>query len=155
LFYSNHAAASSSASPPISPIIIIPSVSGSSTNLVRTSMKLVPLKGSPPIPTTVDYPSPNFDVWSTASYVKVPERDTTPILPGVWIEAGMIPILHSPGLMMPGQLGPISLVLFYVFIADFTLIISNAGMPSVMHTTNSISAATASRIASAAKGGGT
>jgi len=50
----NHAAASSSASPPISPIIIIPSVCGSTTNLSNTSIKLVPLKGSPPIPTTVD-----------------------------------------------------------------------------------------------------
>jgi hypothetical protein len=54
LFALSHAAASSSASPPISPIIIIPSVSGSTTNFSRTSMKLVPLKGSPPIPTTVD-----------------------------------------------------------------------------------------------------
>lgn len=25
---------------------------------VKTSMKLVPLNGSPPIPTTVDYPNP-------------------------------------------------------------------------------------------------
>jgi len=25
---------------------------------------------------------------------------------------GMIPILHSPGLMIPGQFGPINLVLF-------------------------------------------
>ena len=32
---------------------------------------------------------------------------------------------------------------------------SKAGMPSVIHTTSSISASTASRIASAAKGGGT
>jgi hypothetical protein len=36
-----------------------------------------------------------------------------------------------------------------------TLIISKAGIPSVMHTTSSISASTASKIASAAKGGGT
>jgi hypothetical protein len=27
-------------------------------NLSKTSMKFVPLKGSPPIPTTVDYPKP-------------------------------------------------------------------------------------------------
>jgi hypothetical protein len=54
LFLLSHAAASSSASPPISPIMIMPSVSGSKTNLSRQSMKLVPLKGSPPIPTTVD-----------------------------------------------------------------------------------------------------
>jgi len=54
LFFYNHSAAISSCSPPISPIIIIPSVSGSTTNLSNTSMKLVPLNGSPPIPTTVD-----------------------------------------------------------------------------------------------------
>lgn len=34
---------------------------------------------------------------------------------------GMIPILHSPGLMMPGQLGPISLVLFCPFMTFLTL----------------------------------
>jgi len=42
--------------------MIIPSVSGSSTNLDRTSIKLVPLNGSPPIPTTVDCPSPYYVV---------------------------------------------------------------------------------------------
>jgi hypothetical protein len=34
--------------------MIIPLVSGSLTNLSKTSMKFVPLNGSPPIPTTVD-----------------------------------------------------------------------------------------------------
>lgn len=67
LFFLSQSAASSSAYPPISPIITIPSVSGSTTNLSRTSMKLVPLKGSPPIPTTVDWPNPALVVWSTAS----------------------------------------------------------------------------------------
>jgi hypothetical protein len=57
--------------------------------------------------------------------------------------------------MIPGQFGPISLVLFYDFIIDLTLIISRAGLPSVIQTTRSISASTASRIASAANGGGT
>ena len=54
----SHSAAFSSASPPISPIMTIPWVSGSSTKQDSTSIKLVPLKGSPPIPTTVDCPSP-------------------------------------------------------------------------------------------------
>ena len=67
LLADNHSAACSSASPPISPIMMIPSVSGSITNLLRTSMKLVPLKGSPPMPTTVDCPSLKWEVWSTAS----------------------------------------------------------------------------------------
>ena len=77
------AAASSSAVPPISPIktmpdrwrhtrlgqprtspcqpaslAVIPSVWGSSTNFSKQSTKLVPLKGSPPMPTTVDWPNP-------------------------------------------------------------------------------------------------
>lgn len=58
LFLVIHSAAYSSASPPISPIITIPSVSSSFINLSNTSIKLVPLKGSPPIPTTVLYPNP-------------------------------------------------------------------------------------------------
>ena len=37
----------------------------------------------------------------------MPERDTTPTLPGLWMWPGMMPILHSPGVMTPGQLGPI------------------------------------------------
>jgi hypothetical protein len=57
--------------------------------------------------------------------------------------------------MIPGQLGPMSLVLDYDLRTDLTLIISKAGIPSVIQTTRSSSASTASRIASAAKGGGT
>jgi len=134
----NHSAASSSASPPISPIIIMPSVSGSLVNLSKTSMKLVPLKGSPPIPTTVDYPRPADVVWSTASYVRVPDLDTMPIWPVLWIYPGIIPILHSPGFIIPGQLGPISLDFDWLFKIDFTLIMSNAGIPSVIQTIKSI-----------------
>jgi len=51
-------AASSSAVPPISPIIIIPSVSGSLRNKSKQSIKLVPLIGSPPIPIQVVWPKP-------------------------------------------------------------------------------------------------
>jgi len=40
----------------------MPYVSGSTTNYFKTSMKFVPLKGSPPIPTTVDCPRLNADV---------------------------------------------------------------------------------------------
>jgi hypothetical protein len=47
-------------------------------------------------------------VCPTASYVRVPDRETIPIFPGRWILAGIIPILHlTSGRMMPGQLGPI------------------------------------------------
>ena len=66
----------------------------------------------------------------------------------------MMPILQAAGVMIPGQLGPISLV------PDatnwrFTRTMSRTGIPSVMQTTSGISAAIASRIESAAKAGGT
>ncbi|SCU02645.1 Uncharacterised protein [Staphylococcus aureus] len=48
-----HSAASSSAVPPISPIITTAFVSSSSLNAFKTSIKFVPLTGSPPIPTAV------------------------------------------------------------------------------------------------------
>ena len=41
---------------------------------------------------------------------QVPDRETTPTWPGLWIYAGMMPILHFPGEMTPGQLGPMSRV---------------------------------------------
>jgi hypothetical protein len=50
--------ASSSALPPISPTMMMPSVCGSSWNSFSTSMKFVPLIGSPPMPTQVDWPRP-------------------------------------------------------------------------------------------------
>lgn len=48
-------------------------------NLSKQSIKFVPLKGSPPIPTQVLWPKFAVVVWATASYVKVPDRDTIPI----------------------------------------------------------------------------
>ncbi|EJT21658.1 hypothetical protein B353_05916 [Bacillus anthracis str. UR-1] len=54
-----HSAASSSAVPPISPIIITACVSSSSLNAFNASIKSVPLTGSPPIPTAVDWPIPS------------------------------------------------------------------------------------------------
>ncbi len=38
----------------------------------------------------------------------MPERETTPTLPGRWMWPGMMPIFACPGVMMPGQFGPIS-----------------------------------------------
>ncbi len=66
----------------------------------------------------------------------------------------MIPILHSPGVITPGQLGPISLV---PLSARYRLarIMSPTGTPSVIATTRSRPAAAASMMASAANGGGT
>ena len=66
----------------------------------------------------------------------------------------MIPILHFPGEMMPGQLGPMRRV-FRPLRKLQTCSMSRAGIPSVMQTTSSRPASAASRMASAAKGGGT
>mmetsp|Transcript_4528 Transcript_4528/g.12316 ORF Transcript_4528/g.12316 Transcript_4528/m.12316 type:complete len:207 (-) Transcript_4528:249-869(-) len=148
-------AACSSAWPPISPIMTMPSVSSSARKNSRQSIKLVPLKGSPPMPTHSDWPSPTAVVCATASYVSVPDRDTTPILPALWMAPGMIPILHCSGLMMPGQFGPIKREPVASLSSAFTRTMSCCGMPSVMATISGISARTASSIAAAAPAGGT
>src|SRR6185369_12706362 len=62
-----NAAASSSAVPPISPIIMMARVSGSALNSVRTSTNEVPLTGSPPMPTQLDCPMPRALSWPTTS----------------------------------------------------------------------------------------
>ena len=63
----------------------------------------------PPTPIMVVWPRPALVIWSTASYDKVPERETIPMVPGVWINPGMMPILVLGGVIIPGQLGPIIL----------------------------------------------
>src|ERR1700694_4546265 len=60
-------AASSSAEPPISPIMTIEVVLGSARNISSMSMNSVPLTGSPPMPTAVVWPRPSWVVWNTAS----------------------------------------------------------------------------------------
>ena len=66
----------------------------------------------------------------------------------------MMPILQASGVMTPGQFGPIRIEAEPCS-ARFTFIMSSTGMPSVMQTISPISASIASRIASAANGGGT
>ena len=66
----------------------------------------------------------------------------------------MIPILHSSGVIIPGQFGPINLLL-EPFIFCLTLSISWIGIPSVMQTINSIEDSIASIIAAAANFAGT
>ena len=77
-----------------------------------------------------------------------------PTLPGLKMLPGMMPILHSPAVMTPGQLGPISRD-FEPDSARLTLTMSATGMPSVMQTTSGMSASIASQMASAAPAGGT
>ena len=66
-FVLENCAASSSDEPPISPIMTIDSVAVSARNISSTSMKSVPLTGSPPMPTAVVWPRPSCVVWNTAS----------------------------------------------------------------------------------------
>ena len=66
----------------------------------------------------------------------------------------MIPTLAFPGEITPGQFGPTSRVLL-VFTKSQTFTMSSVGIPSVMQITSGTSAAAASRIPSAANGGGT
>src|SRR5579871_5690365 len=66
----------------------------------------------------------------------------------------MMPILHFPGEIMPGQFGPINRDRLVCKNSQaFTM--SSVGIPSVMQTMSSTSASAASMIASAANGGGT
>ena len=67
---------------------------------------------------------------------------------------GIMPILHSPGVITPGQLGPTNLTPWR-FTQLTALTISWTGTPSVMATISGILTAAASIIASAANGGGT
>ncbi|CQB87101.1 Uncharacterised protein [Chlamydia trachomatis] len=66
----------------------------------------------------------------------------------------MMPILQTPGLITPGQFGPIKeLALFSI--REATSSISLIGIPSVIQTISSIPASSASKMASTANGGGT
>ena len=67
----------------------------------------------------------------------------------------MMPILHASGVMTPGQFGPISRDAEPHPAPRFTRTMSSTGMPSVMQTISGMPASAASRIASAANGGGT
>ena len=77
-----------------------------------------------------------------------------PTLPFRWMWPGMIPILQPSGVMTPGQFGPMSRD-FDPASARLTFTMSWTGMPSVMQTMSGTSASMASRMASAAKAGGT
>ena len=66
----------------------------------------------------------------------------------------MMPILHWPGVITPGQFGPTSREA-EPSSARLTRTMSSTGMPSVMQTISGTSASIASRIASAANAAGT
>ena len=77
-----------------------------------------------------------------------------PMGPGLKMLDGMIPILHSPTLRMPGQFGPSRRDL-EIFTTLTARISSSIGMPSVMQTMKSTPASTASKMPSAAPRAGT
>ena len=66
----------------------------------------------------------------------------------------MMPILHSSGVITPGQFGPTSTDLLR-FTIGYTRTMSSTGTPSVIATTVLMPASTASRMASAVNAGGT
>ncbi len=82
----------------------------------------------------------------------MPERDKTPTDPFLKMLAGIMPILHSSGVISPGQLGPTRRE-FDALSFSLTRTISSTGTPSVMHVINSIPASIASSIAAAALAG--
>ena len=118
-------------------------------------MKFMPRTGSPPMPTQVLWPKPlqrgliHGFVRQRAGARHDADR------PGLWMKPGMMPILHSPGVMMPGQFGPMSRVAVPCERGLHAAPCRCTGTPSVMQTTSSMPASAASRIASAANGAGT
>ncbi len=82
------------------------------------------------------------------------DLETIPTEPSLWIRPGIIPTLALPGEITPGQFGPISRDLDPLTNSQ-TFTISSTGIPSVIQITKGTSAAAASRIPSAAAGGGT
>jgi hypothetical protein len=72
----------------------------------------------------------------------VPERETMPTLPRLWMWPGMMPILQASGVMTPGQFGPTRRDAAPSS-ARFTRIMSSTGMPSVMQTISGMPASIA------------
>mgnify|MGYP004598785039 CR=1 FL=1 len=82
-----YSAADSSALPPISPIIIIPSQSGSLRKTSKQSIKSVPLNGSPPIPTQSVCPRPALKKDFFTFYYKIKKK--------IFIMVNEMSIYHS------------------------------------------------------------
>src|SRR5215813_1264466 len=117
-------------------------------------MCVVPMMGSPPMPTAVEKPmSPSsYIIW----YVSVPDLETRPIRPSLVMSAGMIPALDLPGEATPGQFGPtmrVSLPCAQAYAQNSA--VSCTGMPSVITITSGIRASIASITALLVPAGGT
>src|SRR5713101_4823212 len=117
-------------------------------------MCVVPMMGSPPIPTAVEKPMSrsSYIIW----YVNVPDLDTRPIRPSVVMSAGIMPALDLRGEATPGQFGPtIRVALPRALAYAQNAAVSCTGMPSVITMTSGIRASTASITASFVPAGGT
>ena len=84
----------------------------------------------------------------------MPDRETTPTRPSRWIDPGMIPTFAWPGVVAPGQFGPMRRAPA-ARTSSTAGIMSSAGMPSVMQKIVLIPAAAASVTASGAPAAGT
>ena len=150
-----YAAASSSAFPPISPIITTASVAGSAANSVSASMKRVPISGSPPMPMQVVWPRPSLRqlvdrlVGQRAALRHDPDPPFLADVPrddaGLGLAGGdEARAVRADEPRLRCRARPSS-----------ARIMSSVGMPSVMQTASGSPASAASRMASAAHGGGT
>ena len=140
---SNVSAARSSASPPISPIITMASVSGSASNAWRASMC-----GAD------DRVTPNAHRGGEAEVAQLVHHlvgqraglGDQPDTPGLGDVGGMIPALDCPGEISPGQLGPTSRVELFWESAKNSAV-SLTGTPSVITTASGMPASIASTTA--------
>ena len=92
--------------------------------------------GSPPMPMQVDLAEAEVRKLVDGFVRQRAERETTPSGRACEMWPGMMPILHLPGVMMPGQFGPISRVVGQRRGSVITFTMSRTGMPSVMQTTS-------------------
>ncbi len=131
-----YAAAVSSALPPISPIITMACVSGSSLKRRMESRNDVPMIG---IAANADAGGLPNSKRGKLRYGFIRQRsaaaDDVPRFRLCELRPGMMPILHLPGEIIPGQFGPIRRV-FPSRSTAATRTMSSVGMPSVMHTTS-------------------
>ena len=79
---------------------MIPSVSESFISN-NASLVVVPIIGSPPIPIAVVIPNPVLHL--VCSQVRVPDLETTPTLPVLKTNPGIIPHFAPSGVIIPGS----------------------------------------------------
>src|SRR5712692_2387641 len=117
-------------------------------------MCVVPITGSPPIPTAVENPMSrsSYIIW----YVSVPDLDTSPSRPSAPLSAGIIPAFDVPGEGIPGRFGAtVRVVCPRAPASTQNTAVSCTGMPSVITMTSGTRASMASITAAFVPAGGT